>query len=180
MFCRSNAEIKYIKTSAIKNGKVLLKLKLWDCRNYKQRIFMKKGIEIVIGIVIGVVITVILIIGLVVGGWFYVDRKSRETTQNEEQKKTEKASENKPNSTPADKTSEKAAGVTLENFNKISNGMTYEKVVEILGSKGKVMIEKEIAGSKNIVYMWEGERFTNITAMFVNGKLDSKNQIGLK
>lgn len=138
---------------------------------------MKKGIGIVIGIVIGVVITVILIIGLVVGGWFYIDRKSIETTQNEEQKKTEKPSENKPNSTPADKISEKAAGVTLANFNKISTGMTYEKVVEILGSKGEVILD---AGTGSIVYMWEGERHTNITAMFVDGKLDSKNQIGLK
>ena len=141
---------------------------------------MKKGIGIVIGIVIGVVITVILIIGLVVGGWFYIDRKSRETTQNEEQKTTEKPSENKPNSTPSDKISEKAAGVTLANFNKISTGMTYEKVVEILGSNGKVMLENEIGGTKDIVYMWEGERHTSITAMFVDGKLDSKNQIGLK
>ncbi len=141
---------------------------------------MKKGIGIVIGIAIGIVITVILIIGLLVGGWFYIDRKSIETTQNEEQKKTEKPSENKPNNTPSDKISEKAAGVTLANFNKISTRMTYEKVVEILGSNGKVMLEKEIGGTKNIVYMWEGERLTNITAMFVDGKLDSKNQIGLK
>ena len=138
---------------------------------------MKKGIGIVIGIVIGVVITVILIIGLVVGGWFYIDRKSRETTQNEEQKKTEKPIENKPNSTPSDKISEKAIGVTLANFNKISTGMRYEKVVEILGSKGEVILD---AGTGSIVYMWEGERQTNITAMFVDGKLDSKNQIGLK
>jgi len=140
---------------------------------------MKKGLGIVIGIVIGVVITVILMLGLLVGGWFYIQRKSIETTQNEEQKKTEKPSENKPNSTPPDKISEKA-GVTLANFNKISTGMTYEKVVEILGSNGKVMLVKEIGGTKNIVYMWEGERHTNITAMFVDGKLDSKNQIGLK
>jgi len=140
---------------------------------------MKKGIGVVIGIVIGVVMTVILIIGLLVGGWFYIEHKSKETTQNQEQKKTEKSSENKPNSTPSDKISEKA-GVTLANFNKISTGMTYEKVVEILGSNGKVMLEKEIGGTKNIVYMWESERFTNITAMFVDGKLDSKNQIGLK
>ncbi len=139
---------------------------------------MKKGMGIVIGIVIGVVITVILIIGLLVGGWFYIQH-STETTQNEGQKKTEKPGENKPNSTPSDKTSEKT-GVTLANFNKISTGMTYGKVVEILGSNGKVMLEKEISGTKNLVYLWEGERQTNITAMFVDGKLDSKNQIGLK
>lgn len=141
---------------------------------------MNKGITFVIGLVVGGFIAILLLIGLVVGGWVYIDRESRKTTQNEEQKKTEHPNENKSNSTPADKTSEKTAGVTLANFNKISTGMTYEQVVEILGSKGKVMIEKEISGTKNIVYIWEGEPLTNITAMFIKGKLNSKNQIGLK
>lgn len=71
-------------------------------------------------------------------------------------------------------------GVTMANFNKIKNGMRYEEVVKILGKEGEVLSETEAGGYKTVMYKWDGEGFSNLNAMFQNGKLISKAQFGLK
>jgi hypothetical protein len=71
------------------------------------------------------------------------------------------------------------AGVTLDNFNKIKTGMTYAQVVEILGEEGQVISENEISGYKTTMYQWKGGYVANMNAMFQNGKLISKAQLGL-
>jgi len=78
-------------------------------------------------------------------------------------------------------TKRSGAGVTVENYNKLQTGMTYEQVVDILGEEGKEMSSNDIAGYKNIMYMWKAGGFSigNMNAMFQNGALVQKAQFEL-
>jgi Domain of Unknown Function with PDB structure (DUF3862) len=86
--------------------------------------------------------------------------------------------------TPAMSTSEPAVKendeVTMEEFNKIKNGMTYEEVVKIIGFEGTEMSSSEIGGIKTIMYSWQNDDGSNMNAMFQNNKLNTKAQFGLK
>ncbi|WP_232335511.1 DUF3862 domain-containing protein [Thermoactinomyces sp. CICC 10735] len=70
--------------------------------------------------------------------------------------------------------------VTMEEFKKIKNGMTYEEVVEIIGFEGTEMSSTEIGGIKTIMYSWQNDDGSNMNAMFQNNKLNTKAQFGLK
>lgn len=78
--------------------------------------------------------------------------------------------------------STKQEKLNLEKFNKIETGMTYEKVVEIIGEEGTVLSESEIANIKTTIYSWYGEGSigANANITFQNGKVTSKAQFGLK
>jgi pSer/pThr/pTyr-binding forkhead associated (FHA) protein len=78
------------------------------------------------------------------------------------------------------------SNITLEKFNQINFGMTYAEVVNLIGKEGSVNVSSETAEIENFmpstnmqVVTWENKDGSNITAMFTNGKLDSKVQIGL-
>lgn len=77
---------------------------------------------------------------------------------------------------------QKQEKLNLEKFNQIETGMTYEKVVEIIGEEGTVLSESEIANIKTIIYSWYGEGSigANANITFQNGKVTSKAQFGLK
>lgn len=76
---------------------------------------------------------------------------------------------------------ESKPNVTMATFSQLKNGMRYEDAVKILGAEGEVLSESEIAGTKTVMYQWNGEGFgANMNAMFQNGKLVSKAQFGLK
>ena len=72
-------------------------------------------------------------------------------------------------------------GVTMANYNRLQTGMTYEQVVEILGEEGKEMSSNDMAGYKNVMYMWKAGGFSagNMNAMFQNGALVQKAQFEL-
>ncbi|NLQ05068.1 DUF3862 domain-containing protein [Cylindrospermopsis raciborskii] len=72
-------------------------------------------------------------------------------------------------------------GVTMANYNKLRTGMTYEQVVKILGEEGKEISSNDIAGYKNVMYMWKAGGFSvgNMNAMFQNGALVQKAQFEL-
>lgn len=75
----------------------------------------------------------------------------------------------------------KPSGVTMEQFNSISEGMTYDEVVKALGSEGEVQSSNEIGGIKTVMYMWKGTSLgSNMNATFQDGKMMSKAQFGLK
>jgi hypothetical protein len=69
----------------------------------------------------------------------------------------------------------------MANFSQLKTGMTYAQVVKILGKDGEEMSSNEISGIKTVMYKWDGNGFgANMNAMFQNGKLMSKAQLGLK
>lgn len=75
--------------------------------------------------------------------------------------------------------------ITLAKFNQIQQGMTYEQVVRILGAEGEVMSETSFGSGQyathTIMYTWKAGGFmANMNAMFQNGALISKAQLGLK
>ena len=69
--------------------------------------------------------------------------------------------------------------LSLEKYNRLKDGMTFEEVTAILG-EGAEMSKTEILGSSVTSYQWRGPEFAQITASFQNGKLNSKSQFGLK
>ncbi|SFP09349.1 DUF3862 domain-containing protein [Salibacterium halotolerans] len=73
--------------------------------------------------------------------------------------------------------------ITQEKFDSIESGMTYEEVVEIIGSEGEVMSESGEEGSEfhTIMYSWEtSDAFGgNANFTFQNGELTNKAQAGL-
>ena len=78
-------------------------------------------------------------------------------------------------------TKEQTAGVTMEKFTAIQEGMTYKEVSTILGSEGTISSSSEIAGIKTVLYTWKGTRFgANMNAMFQNDRMVSKAQFNLE
>jgi hypothetical protein len=65
------------------------------------------------------------------------------------------------------------------NYLRISNGMTYPEVVEILGETGEELSRVDLAGYTTIMYGWKRWNGANMNAMFQNGRLVQKAQFGL-
>ena len=72
-------------------------------------------------------------------------------------------------------------GLTLENYNKIENGMTYDMVVALFGDPGIVQMEVDIGSPeyKTVNYQW-GNGFEYCAITFQGGKVSAKMQFGLK
>jgi hypothetical protein len=73
--------------------------------------------------------------------------------------------------------------VTLNEFNQIQNGMSYEEVVAIIGGEGNLLSESGEKGSEfyTVMYDYKGEGSfgANANFMFQSGKLQNKAQFGL-
>ncbi|HEV7646245.1 MAG TPA: hypothetical protein VGO50_20085 [Pyrinomonadaceae bacterium] len=99
------------------------------------------------------------------------------------QKEIDKAGKTTPSpttsSTPA-KTSSDDSELTLEKFNQIKNGMTYDECVEIIGSEGNQTVSSGEGKYKFESYKWDGPNYQFIMLSFMGGKLNSKAQNGLK
>jgi hypothetical protein len=69
---------------------------------------------------------------------------------------------------------------TMQHFEDIEIGMTYEEICEIIGAEGELVAE---AGSGDIVvqsYTWEGVNANSVISIsFTNGVADAKAQTGL-
>lgn len=92
-----------------------------------------------------------------------------------------------PSNTPAPSKDNKNANeptITLEEFNKIKNGMTYEEVVKIVGGEGTLQSEAGDGQYKISMYSWEGEgglgANANVTFEGTKKKVTAKAQFGLK
>lgn len=71
--------------------------------------------------------------------------------------------------------------ITLELFNQIQVGMTYEEVKELIGSDGTLMTDTNIGGIQSTMYMWKAaDGIGNASIMFQNGAVVSGSQTGLK
>lgn len=70
---------------------------------------------------------------------------------------------------------------TMQHFEEIQIGMTYEEVCEIIGSEGELVAE---AGSDDLIlqsYSWEGSKSgSSISISILNGIVDAKGQVGLE
>ncbi|MDR0326533.1 MAG: DUF3862 domain-containing protein [Oscillospiraceae bacterium] len=94
-------------------------------------------------------------------------------------KKLSSKDEPVPDETPAvEPTSDK---ITLEKFNALESGMSYNQVVEIIGETGTLLSETTLFGTTSKMYSWDGKGIFGGTAtvMFENDRLFSKSQIGL-
>jgi ribosomal protein S17E len=80
------------------------------------------------------------------------------------------------NSSP--QTSE-ATKITMEKYNQVATGMTYEQVKAILG-EGTEMSKNEMAGYVTVMYMWQNKDGSNMNVMFQNDAVNNKAQFGLK
>lgn len=69
--------------------------------------------------------------------------------------------------------------ITLEQYKQIETGMSYEKVVEILG-QGEEVSSSEVSDIKTTMYQWINSDGSNISVTLQNEKVVSKAQAGLK
>lgn len=71
--------------------------------------------------------------------------------------------------------------MTLEKFNKIETGMTYQQVVDIAGEEGTLSTESSYGDQTMKIYYWYAKNgISNATVSFMNGKVNAKSQIGLE
>lgn len=72
--------------------------------------------------------------------------------------------------------------ITLNDFNQIQTGMTYNQVKEILRRDGVCDSQSNFMGITSSIYSWDNEYFGdgNITVMFQNNRVISKSQFMLK
>lgn len=72
---------------------------------------------------------------------------------------------------------------TLEKYNKIQTGMTYEQVKDIMGDPGQPSAESKMPASGEVVfriYQWQNSDGSNMQISFTNNHVDMKAQAGLK
>ena len=81
---------------------------------------------------------------------------------------------------PDDSITTSKPGVTLDNYNKLKDDMSYSKVVEILGSEGKEISTYKVGKTKIVSYQWEGSGYAYIFANFTDDKLTFKSNANLK
>lgn len=72
--------------------------------------------------------------------------------------------------------------ITMEEYNKIQSGMTYDEVKEIIGSGGELTSTVSANGYTVSIYSWYGNKTTgaNANVTFENGKVIGKAQVGLQ
>ena len=116
-------------------------------------------------------IVVIIVIAIVGGTQTSTNNTQTSSSVNESEVQT----------TENEKTTTKDVKVTLEQYNQIKDGMTYEEVVEIFGGKESTSSESEIAGIKSEIKTWNGNvTFSVATIGFTDGEVSSKSQTGLE
>lgn len=75
--------------------------------------------------------------------------------------------------------------ISLDEFNQIATGMTYDEVVKIIGGPGEILSQTDLGmGDEyaSVMYMWDGEGSigANVNVMFQGGEVVSKAQFGLE
>ena len=69
--------------------------------------------------------------------------------------------------------------ITLEKYNSVKEGMTYDEVKDILG-EGEVLSESKIMDSQSIIYSYSNKDGSNANFTFNGNKLQVKSQFQLK
>lgn len=75
----------------------------------------------------------------------------------------------------------KSSGVTLAQYNQLTDGMSYADAVAILGEPSQELSRSSLAGITTVMYMWNGTSLgANMNAMFQDDKLVTRAQFGLR
>ena len=82
-------------------------------------------------------------------------------------------------SSPAS-TDSKKTGLTMDKYNQIKNGMSYDEVKTIIGSEGTQTMSSGEGKYKVESYKWDGDDYQFISVVFMGGKVNSKVQANLK
>lgn len=74
--------------------------------------------------------------------------------------------------------------ISLDEFNQLQSGMTYEQAVAVIGGEGKMLSESTFGDTTTRMYQWDGSNDSgfgaNANAVFQNDALVTKAQFGLK
>lgn len=73
----------------------------------------------------------------------------------------------------------KDAGITLEKYNQVTDGMSYDEVKEILG-EGQITSQTKIMDVECLMYTWMNKDGSNANLTFSSDKLGVKAQFNLK
>ena len=73
----------------------------------------------------------------------------------------------------------KDAGITLDKYNQVTEGMTYDEVKAILG-EGQLTSQIKIMDTESLIYSWINKDGSNANFTFSSNKLDMKAQFNLK
>lgn len=73
-----------------------------------------------------------------------------------------------------------ASDITMEQFNQIQSGMSYDDVKNITGRDGALISQASLMGQESSMYLWSNGVSGNMTISFAGGAVNSKTQIGLK
>ncbi|WP_346877022.1 DUF3862 domain-containing protein [Clostridium sp. UBA5712] len=71
------------------------------------------------------------------------------------------------------------AKITLDKYNQVKEGMTYDEVKGILG-EGQILSQTKIMDMEAIIYAWINKDGSNANFTFSDGKLEMKAQFNLK
>ncbi|MGN0077119.1 MAG: DUF3862 domain-containing protein [Parafannyhessea sp.] len=70
--------------------------------------------------------------------------------------------------------------ITMDQYNQVQTGMTYDQVKQVMGGDGELTSDTKVADHTSQIYMWSGKSVgANATITFMDGKVESKAQYGL-
>ncbi|HUF03760.1 MAG TPA: DUF3862 domain-containing protein [Aridibacter sp.] len=92
---------------------------------------------------------------------------------------TTSASPDDSGDTSSTSTESGSADVSMEKFNKIELGMSYDEVKEVMGSEGNQTSMTKSGSYESSSYEWKGEKFARISVRFTRSELSYKSQSGL-
>lgn len=77
--------------------------------------------------------------------------------------------------------------ITLDEFNRLQIGMSYDEACRVVGAQGTLQSENQIAGVPGavpdvhtVMYAWQNGDGSNANAIFQNGRLLQRAQFGLR
>ena len=78
--------------------------------------------------------------------------------------------------------SDKDEYITMDEYNQIENGMSYDEVQEIVGSSGEVTAQSGTDYFEITIVTWYGNGLagSNANVTFTNGEVTAKAQVGLQ
>lgn len=111
-----------------------------------------------------------------------IDKETKKNSSNTSSVSNTSTSSTKDDSKADSKTDSKGndARLTLENYNKIKNGMSIKEVREIMGSDGVETMSSGTGKYKVNTIQWKGDNFKFLSVVFIGEKVSSKVQNGLE